>query len=138
MAWDFLRNGRTGDWVFAGNGDVAGISGYQLTQQRVQINLKIPRGTFIYDVDKVLGSRLYDLIRHDIERGVRDMPDVIREALENMSDITVDEIQTAQNGNSVIVKIIYHANIPVLSGVITDTQSIELIVPFPSLEGEPE
>lgn len=114
MPWDFLRDLQTGDWMFSGNRDYAGITAEQLIQQRVSINLKIPRGTFAYDTPKTLGSRLYDLLHSDLDRGLRDAPDIIREALDGMTDISIDEIQVVptQDPRQMRVRITYHPLVP--------------------------
>ena len=115
MPWDFMRDSQTGDWLFSGNMDYSGVTSEMLIQQRVSINLKIPRGSFVYDSSKTLGSRLYDMIHSDFDRGLRDAPDIIREALEGMTDISIDEIQvsTTEDPRQLSVRINYHPVVPV-------------------------
>ena len=48
-----------GDLVMSGSRDLAGISGSDQTGQRVQIRLRLHRGTWFYDEDGTLGSLLY-------------------------------------------------------------------------------
>jgi hypothetical protein len=116
MPWDFLRDPFTGDWKFSGDRDYAGVTGEMLIQQRVSINLKIPRGSFVYDTEKSLGSRLYDLLATDFERGLRDAPDIVREALDGMTDIQVDEIQVLPDDldpRQIRIRIMYHSLVPI-------------------------
>jgi hypothetical protein len=115
MPWDFFREPRTGDWQFSGNQDYSGVTGEMLIQQRVAINLKIPRGSFVYDDTKSLGSRLYDLLHTDYERGLRDAPEMVREALESMEDIQIEEIQVVPDivdPRQIRVRIKYHPLVP--------------------------
>ena len=131
MPWDFMRDSQTGDWWFSGNMDYSGVTGDMLIQQRVSINLKIPRGSFVYDSAKTLGSRLYDLLQSDFERGLRDAPDIIREALEGMDDISIDEIQVVPTDDprQLRVRINYHPLVPVdFSQAPTDSGTVE--IPF--------
>lgn len=116
MAWDFMRDLQTGDWRFSGDRDYAGVTGTMLIQQRVSINLKIPRGSFIYDADKSLGSRLYELLHSDFERGLRDAPDIVREALDGMDDIAIDTVTVTpdeNNPSAIRVRIAYHPLVPI-------------------------
>ena len=102
--------------MFSGDRDYSGVTGEILIQQRVSINLKIPRGSFVYDTDKSLGSRLYDLLKTDFDRGLRDAPDIVREALDGMADISIDEIQVlpdAVDSRKIRIRIIYHPIVPI-------------------------
>jgi hypothetical protein len=114
MPWDFLRDLQNGDWQFSGNRDYSGVTGTMLIQQRMSINLKIPRGSFVYDSAKTLGSRLYDLLHTDFDRGLRDAPDIVREALAGMDDISIDEIQVlpSDDQRQLRIRIKYHPLVP--------------------------
>lgn len=107
--WDFRRDGETGDWVFAGNRDFMGISGDDLTKQRITIRTRIPRGEYIYDKTKTLGSRLYEALRWPNERALRDAPSMIEEALEPMSDISVSRIEPEldEKERSIMMRVFY-------------------------------
>jgi hypothetical protein len=96
VAWDFARDGETGDWVFTPHRDYSGRSGDDLTKQRIAIRMKIPRGSFIYDDDKSLGSRLYAVMQYTEERAQREVGEIVREALEGMEDIAIVNITTPE------------------------------------------
>jgi len=68
-----------------------------LDRQRIRFRLKIPRGTFAYDVTGLLGSRLYAAQRLSVERALTEIPLIIREALEPMDDIDVRDIAIEQD-----------------------------------------
>ena len=141
MAWDFLRDPATGDWLFSGDRDYSGVTGNMLIQQRVSINLKIPRGSFVYDTDKSLGSRLYALLNDDFERGLRDAPDIIREALDGMDDIAIDDIEVTQaetDSRQIRIRIAYHPIVPLdFSTVPPEGAVVEVPLSIPAADLTP-
>jgi hypothetical protein len=97
--WDFGTDPVTGDWLFGANRDLAGVDGVSLDRQRIRTRLKVTRGTFHYDLTGLLGSRLHVAQRLGIERAEREIPLLIREALEPMDDIEVRDIAVKRNEN---------------------------------------
>jgi hypothetical protein len=81
-----------GDLVFQANRDLLGVSGAQLIEQRIRTRLKIPRGSWTYDDEKRLGSRLHIILNHDVERAAAEIPVFVREALDEMEDITINNV----------------------------------------------
>ena len=82
----------TGDWIFTGNRDYAGVTGTALIAQRIHTRLVIERGSFIYDRTGELGSHLRSLLSMPVPKGKVLAEGIIREALEPMRDIIVSEI----------------------------------------------
>lgn len=98
MAWD-LKLSENGDLVFGPNRDLLGVSGHELTNQRVILRLRLPRGSFIFDKNKDLGSNLYNILRHSHGLTTELTPQVtafVREALMPMDDIQVQEVHVEQ------------------------------------------
>lgn len=97
MAWDVLLDGRTGEWVFTANRDLMGIGGELHIQQRIMTRLRIKRGSFQYDVDGNLGSRLDIVTHYQPERAILEIPAYVREALAPMEEIQVHDVTAIQN-----------------------------------------
>lgn len=91
MAYDLALDAN-GDLVISGHRDLSGISGTHLTEQRMRIRLQIPRGTWLYDADKTLGSLLHRSIGGHPSQAYS-LPSVAREALRPMDDIQVGDVE---------------------------------------------
>lgn len=87
-----LAVSENGDLMFQANRDLLGVSGAALIEQRIRTRLKIPRGSWTYDDDKSLGSRLHIVLNHDVERAMTEIPVFVREALDEMEDITILDV----------------------------------------------
>lgn len=90
MAWDLALDSLTGDLVFGPTLDLLGVSGPELDVQRIIVRTKIPRGSFVYDEDKTLGSNLH-LVSRNPNR-VEEARSYIMEALAEADGISVDEV----------------------------------------------
>lgn len=82
-----------GDLIFSANRDLSGISGTARIEQCIRNRLKIPRGSWVYDPDKRLGSRLHAVLQHDPARAEIEIPLYVREALDDMDEIEIGEVQ---------------------------------------------
>jgi hypothetical protein len=92
MSWDLVIS-EHGDLVFGSNRDLAGVSGNDLLEQRMRLRLKIQRGSWVYDEDENLGSRLNTVstMRPDqMDTAVRAY---VQEALLPMTEIVVTDVQ---------------------------------------------
>lgn len=116
MSWDFILDRKTGDWVFDGNTDSMGVDGDELIRQRIFIRMKIPRGTFIYDTNKTLGSRAYQALRFSSERNIRDLPSIVFEALEEMTDISISNVDVTADEETQSARVTVHYKNIVLPG----------------------
>ncbi len=92
MAYDTYLNRATGDWYFSAAGDFLGVTGEEFDRQRIWIRAKIPRGSFIYDKSKTLGSTLYQIPRNPSESQLAAAQSALFTALEGIVGIDVIEI----------------------------------------------
>ena len=99
MPWDLALDGDSGDFMFGPTHDLLGTSGKQLTEQRMLIRCRIPRGSFTYDTDGTLGSRLNTLSVYPSERAIRDAPALVTEALADMDDIQLLDVEATEDEN---------------------------------------
>jgi hypothetical protein len=101
VAWDIELEAETSDLVFSPARDIAGVSGEQILRQRISIRCKIPRATYMYDVDGNLGSTLHLVPRISTPAQLEAAQGAVMEALEPMSDeiniISVDTVKTEDN-----------------------------------------
>ena len=81
-----------GDLIIAGNRDLQGSSGTPLVEQRMLLRLKIPRGSWLYDEDKTLGSLAHQIMKSHPNRAY-DLPSIVQEALRPMDDISVHDVE---------------------------------------------
>ena len=93
MAYD-LAISDLGDLILAANRDLAGTTGSALLEQRIRMRLRLHRGAWKYDFTQTLGSQLYTLSGTPGERAAEYADAYVREALINMQEITVVEVQT--------------------------------------------
>jgi hypothetical protein len=92
MSYD-LALGPTNDLLFGSNRDLLGVDGYAIYEQRIRTRLKIRRGSWVFDTDKTLGSRLDLLYGRISEQAVGEINTFVNEALDDMEDIAVTNVQ---------------------------------------------
>jgi hypothetical protein len=85
LSWDIALD-KTGDWLFSGNRDILPVDGPALMHQRIMTRLRIPRGTVIFDEEGTLGSNLKFALRYNTERAQREVPMMVNEALDQISN----------------------------------------------------
>jgi hypothetical protein len=108
MAYDLAIDMTSGDLIFGPSRDLLGVTGPELDKQRILTRCKIRRGSFQYDDSKTLGSRLHEIQRFDINRQVREAPALVQEALEPMTDITIQSIDVeATEDNRLSIQVNY-------------------------------
>lgn len=98
MAWD-LAIGPHGDLLFAGNRDLTGVGGHSLTEQRIRLRCKIPRGSWVYDEPRTLGSNLWKLLGVGRADVIENVDPYVREALTPMGDISVEDVLVVTDGH---------------------------------------
>jgi hypothetical protein len=106
MAYD-LALASNGDLIFAANRDLLGVSGTPQIEQRISLRIKIPRGSWVYDEDQRLGSRMHRALQQSPDRAMVEIPIIIREALDDMDDIAIGEVQLRENALSIDIVIDY-------------------------------
>lgn len=90
MARDLAIDYNTGDLIIAPTKDLDLRTGQGTIEQRIRVRLKVWHGE--WDIIPTLGSRLYDVIRMPNWRAVNEVELAVREALEPMGDITVQDV----------------------------------------------
>lgn len=134
--FDIARDPRTGDWVFSGNRDLLGIGGDAVTLQRINTRLRVPRGEWLYDVDRDFGSRLYLTTRYPITRTLQESAEIVREALDPMVDVKVLSVEADLQENDEVVLTVNYQTIAMAGEGISSTapENISaLVVPLPSM-----
>ena len=109
--WD-LALSQYGDLIFAANRDFLGVAGVPRVEQCIRTRIKIPRGSWVYDTEQKLGSRVHGALNHGRERAAQEIPIFVHEALDDMPEITVGEIDVASEDDR---------NINLLIGYTIDT-----------------
>jgi len=92
MSYD-LALGPTNDLIFAANRDLLGVSGTAIYDQRIKTRLKIRRGTWVFDSEKKLGSRIELVLGRSSDRAASEVTAFVHEALDDMEDIVVTGVQ---------------------------------------------
>lgn len=113
LPWDIALDGDSGDILFGPTHDLLGTTGDGLTQQRILLRCKIPRGGWQYDEDGTLGSRLTLITNAPSAAQVAQAPALVREALEPMDDISVEDIQVSADKNNRLVVSVSYRNVDV-------------------------
>jgi hypothetical protein len=107
LAFDFV----TGDLAIAPNNDLDRKTGADLVDQRIRTRLKIQQGTWLLDpTGGTLGSRLVDALRLPLDRALTEIPLMVDEALEPMSDINVTSVDVVPDpdDSSAVTMTIYY------------------------------
>lgn len=130
MAWDMAISAH-GDLVFAGNRDLAGVSGTDLLEQRMRLRLRVHRGSWTYDEDKTLGSFLYQVIGMPPQSASDTARIYVNEALRDMTEIVVDDVVTLPTDKDLTVIVFYRVLNPTEqpAGVVpSDQQQLTVIL----------
>lgn len=101
MPYDTYINRKTGDWVLSANGDFQGATGVEFDRQRIWIRAVIPRGTFVYDKTKTLGSTLYEVPRNPPFNLLEVARNALYTALDGIDGISIDDIDVVQVGSQI-------------------------------------
>lgn len=107
MSWDIgLLD--TGDISFNANGDIGGITGTDLLEQRMKLRLRLHRGSWLYDTDETLGSLLYRLIGMSSSDAQAVAAAYVREALRPIDEISVDNAEVSVDSHMLTIIVDYH------------------------------
>lgn len=138
MSWDLALSSAgdvvftPGDVVFSPSADIQGISGIDLIEQRIRTRLKVQRGSWTYDEDGSFGSQLYRLTSMVPQAAIPQAVAYVREALREMPDIDVDDVDVSMRGSVLIVIVNYHVlEVSLASDEVTQ-QNLEIVVASPS------
>jgi hypothetical protein len=128
MAYD-LALAANGDLIFAANRDFLGVSGTPQIEQRIRMRIKIPRGSWVYDENQRIGSRIHRVLQQAPDRAVIEIPIFVREALDGMSDVSIQDVQVVMDGRSIRVVIDYAVTtLPEGAGESTETESTDQLI----------
>lgn len=95
MSWDLALDGDSGDIMFGASGDLLGVSGVPLVNQRILVRTKIPRGSWYADDTGTLGSDLYLISGAPSSSSLDVAKADVLEALVPMDDITVNDVDAS-------------------------------------------
>lgn len=99
MALDLALNAN-GDLKVAPNKDIEVVTGRQTVDQRIRVRLRVYGGEWLLDPSHGrLGSRLRETLRLPIWRTREEIPFVVKEALEPMTDISVRDVLVEQDAD---------------------------------------
>jgi hypothetical protein len=127
-----LALSENGDLIFAGNRDFQGVSGTPLIEQRIRTRMKIPRGSWVYDVNQRIGSRIHRALQQPPERAATEIPIYVREALDDMDDVAIGEVHIDAAGRTLNLVIDYSiTTLPEGAGEPIATESDQLILSLP-------
>jgi len=131
MPYDIAISGY-GDLILAGNRDLAGITGTALIEQRIRMRLRLHRGAWKYDFEQNLGSQLYTLSGTPAENAAAYCDAYVREALADMEEITVVEVQVIPTTKDLTLIIVYQEEVTGDDQLIprdSDMQQVTVSVP---------
>jgi len=107
MPWDLAI--LNGDLVISGSGDLSGITGTNLLDQRIGIRLRLHRGEWVYDVNDVLGSQLYKLVGAPQQQAAQMASAYVRDALRHMGDeISIDSVEILTPTSRTIQTVVHY------------------------------
>jgi hypothetical protein len=110
--WDLALDGATGDFIFGPNHDLLGSSGNELTEQRILVRTKIPRGSFTYDADGTLGSQLHAIMSYPSARQLNEAPAIVQQALNEMDDIQITSVDVEEDAKRRLIISVSYSPVP--------------------------
>jgi hypothetical protein len=98
LAVDLAIDFNTGDLLIAPNNGIEIRTGQATVDQRMRVRLKVFAGSWELDpTGTLLGSRLHEAKRLPIWRAIGEVGLMVREALEPMEDVDVQDVIVEQN-----------------------------------------
>lgn len=110
-----------GDLILAANRDYAGVSGQALIEQRIRLRLRITRESWVFDQN--LGSRLHTQAGSSPEEISARAEAIVREALRDMPDVTVEGVIVEIESSHVIVVHVQYTAVESVFGNASDVTS---------------
>lgn len=131
MSYD-LAISTNGDLIVTAHRDLAGISGSALVEQRIKLRLRMHRGQWLFDSTQSLGSQLYTLAGQKSENAVKYVQAYVREALRDMEEISVEDVQVHLTKKDISLVVLYQQELTQDDSVIPSDQGLqELSVTVP-------
>lgn len=100
MPIDLAIDYNSGDLIFAPNYDLETREGQDTIEQRIRVRIKVIAGS--YDYDPTLGSAVREAMRMPTDMAMQMIPMFVKEALEPMTDIQVQDVVCAINPLSAV------------------------------------
>ena len=98
MATDLAIDYNTGDLLISPTHDFDLRTGVQTIEQQIRVRLRIIQGQWALDPTAgALGSRMREMFRLPVWRVITELPLVIHEALDQMAEIRVTDIDVQQD-----------------------------------------
>lgn len=111
MAVDLAIDFNSGDLLIAPNNGIEVRTGQATVDQRMRVRLKVFAGSWELDpTGTLLGSRLHEAKRLPVWRAIVEVGLMVREALEPMDDVDVQDVivtQNPQDAKSVDFTVVY-------------------------------
>lgn len=101
MATDLAIDYNTGDLVASPTKDLSLRTGVGSVEQRMRVRLRVWYGE--WSLNPTLGSRIHDVMRMPGWRALTEVELVIREALETMTDVRIQDVVVVQDEKDVRV-----------------------------------
>jgi hypothetical protein len=127
MASDLAIDWNTGDLVISPTKDLSLRTGQGVVDQRIRVRLRIPYGS--WDINPSLGSRLPDMHRMPDSRARQTAELVVREALEPMTDIVVQDVHVESDLEDQRV-----VNILISYSMVDDEEGVETLTTTATVE----
>jgi hypothetical protein len=114
------------DLIFAANGDLQGVVGPEHVEQRIRLRIKMVRGSWVYDLNGDLGSNVHGSLGKMYERAATEIPMFVRQALETMEDVVIQDVQLSQPGEGIAEIMVAYQIVEPPGEVIEETQESEV------------
>lgn len=122
--WDLALDLESCDLIFGPHTDLLNAAGDVVTRQRMLVRCKVPRGTWVYDEDGTLGSRLYQISGRPSGQQINQAPTLVEEALEPMDDIHVGLVRAGvTDDNRLLLAVNYQPLDPFIGDNVTVAES---------------
>lgn len=122
MAYDLALSDH-GDLVISGSRDLAGVSGTDLLEQRIRVRLIVTRDTWVLNPE--FGSLLQRAINLEPTLAQDAVDGFVREALADMNEITVVEVQVDHADHHISLNVRYQV-LGDTDGAETDIRELQV------------
>lgn len=99
MSYDLALD-RNNDLVFSASRDLLTAQGTAVVEQRIKTRLKIRRGSWVFDEEKRIGSRLDSILGRESNQAASRVSALVFEALNDADDIQVTRVDVIPSSDS--------------------------------------
>jgi hypothetical protein len=132
MSFD-LAIAANGDLILSAARDFQGATGKAIIEQRIQLRLKLTKGSWIFDPAQRLGSNVQEIFGLEPEMAAVRVIPLVKEALRPMDEeIEINDVTARPDGNAVIVTVYYRMIFLDESGVaeFSEGQTLGISIPL--------